>query len=1708
MDTLAASAMIAELEAAGIVLWEEEGRLHYRAPRGLVAGERLARLREHKAALLEELRRTGEGALVARPEERLEPFPLTDVQAAYLVGRGGAVQYGGVGCHGYGELLFDDLDPARLEAAWAALVGRHDMLRAVVRPDGLQQVLADTRPYAIQVSDVRGQLADRVSCAIEATRVQMDHRVYSPYEWPLFDLRVTRTDAGALLHLSIDFLIADFVSIQLLVEELEQAYLDPGALPPAPEIGFRDVLLAQRARRASPRYLRDRDYWWARVDRLPAPPELPLARAGEDRPRFRRRETSLSAAGWRGLQSRAGEAGLTPSGAVLAAFAEVVGRWSRQPRFTLDVTILNRPPVHPQVGQLVGDFTSVDLLAVEQDRLASFGERARQVQAQLWEDLDHGSCSGVEVMREIRRRRGEAQLYPIVYTSSVGLSREPRSASRAGLARLVHGISQTPQVWLDCQVMERDGALALNWDVREGVFPDGVVEAMFEAFADLVRRLAASPEPWASTCPVPLPVDQRARREAANHTAAPLGDALLHAGVLAQALRTPDRPAVVSERRTLTYAGLAGAAAAVAAELRARGCEPGDIVAIVMEKGWEQVAGVLGTLLAGCVYLPVDTNQPAARRERILDDAGALHVLTQSWLAGGAGRSGAIVVDALEPAPLPAETSTARLPDDLAYVIYTSGSTGSPKGVMISHRAALNTIEDVSRRFGVGAGDRVLGLAHLGFDLSVYDIFGPLAVGGCLVLPDPSRRGDPSHWAELTASRGVTVWNSVPAQMEMLVEHLESGQSTPPASLRLALLSGDWIPVTLPDRARALLPGLALVSLGGATEAAIWSILHPIGEVDPGWRSIPYGRPLANQSFHVLDPALTPVPDLVPGELYIGGAGVAMGYLGDEARTAERFVVHPRTGERLYRTGDFGRYLPGGEIEFLGREDSQVKIRGHRIELAEVEAALLSHPGVASAAVLAAGEPAGRRRLVAFAEPAAGADRPEPDAPELGAAALAAASELRAGVDGEAMAAFGRQLDRTGLLQMLHALRQLGLFAGAADAHGVDEVLARARVAPRHRRLVRRWLRALAENGMLERDVASGLYRGAPPVTAADVEAAWRRVAELQPDVERSSELLTYFRTAADHLPQLMQGELDPLGLLFPEGRTEIHEAAYNGMFMSHYLNRLLAAAACRIAERWSGPEPLRVLEVGAGVGGTSMELIPALAPFDVEYRFTDVSQFFLNNARERYREYPRVGYGLYDMNRPAREQGLLPNSFGIVVCANVLHYARDAGAVLERLRELLVSGGWLLFIEATRDTYQIMTSMEFLFDEASGDFEDVRRADEQTFVSRPQWAELLRSAGADSWVTLPEADVITDQLAMHVFAARFKSDRRRLAPAELVQHLADRLPEPMLPAQVQVVDGLPLTENGKVDRGALGAWLAVGSGEHRVVAEGEEPREGLERQLAGIWSELLGGAVRGREQSFFELGGDSLLAAQLAGRVREAVPEAAGLFFDDLLRVMLASPTVASLAALIEAGRPSPASDRRATDRPSPVEVLGPVERGPARVLVHDASGGLDVYEELVAGLREEVPVLGLVVRDPAAYLALDPSELVERVAADYAEALLALGHARLQLVGHGFGGLLAAELARHLAESGVYVERLVVAACDPRPRPVGEEPSDAVARHSLEAASHHELLPYAGDIVVAGAGLDPDVLTAWEELCIGELTVVEVSGVAELLRPVGAAT
>lgn len=927
-------------------------------------------------------------ALTVEPARRHEPFPLTDTQQAYCLGRVDAFELGNVSTHVYMELEGDDLDLARFERAWQRLLDRHDMLRAVMSPDTSEQrILAEVPPFKLQVNDLRTLDAGAASARLAQIREQMSHEVRPADQFPLFDVFVSRLDdRRSRIHWSVDALISDFASWQVLFRELSELYADPERELPVLEVSFRDYVLAERRIEGTELHRRSQKYWLERLSTLPPAPELPMTKEPSSvaYPRFVRRQGVLSAHHWERVKTRATQAGLTPSGLVLAAYAEIVGAWSRNLHFTLNVPRLNRLPLHPQVNDLVGEFASFTLLEVDNRARESFEVRARRVQEQLWTDLEHQYVSGVWVLRELMRAQGSFSraLMPVVLTSTLALPREHGTQLERSL-RLAFGVSQTPQVWLDHQVEERDGELRFNWDAVEELFPAGMIDDMFGAYTALLQRLASDESAWTDAALALVPLAHRERRDETRIDRA-IPDVLVHDAFRRQVARQPDRPAVVAADRTLSYRELDETANQVAHWLRARGARPNTLVAIVMEKGWEQIVAAIATLVSGAAYVPIDAHLPPQRIQHILERGGAQLVLTQSRLEHklpGGGSLQQLCLDLPLPLALPKEPlSPVQRPDDLAYTLFTSGSTGQPKGVMIAHRGLVNCLEETQREFGIGETDRCLAVTALHHDMSLFDIFGMLGAGGTVVVPDRDALRDASAWAALIARHGVTIWNSVPASMEMLLEDTRDHDAL--GSLRLAFLGGDWIPLAIPARLRARAPRVEVVSVGGPTETTLWNIWYRIGAVEPSWRSIPYGKPIANTRYYVLDERLEDRPDWVTGEMYCAGPGVAAGYWEDPERTAAAFVRHPRTGERIYRTGDLGRFLPDGNLEFMGRADFQVKVRGHRIELGEIEVALAAHHDVKAAVVSAIPYPdrPGFRGLTAFVVPASGAT---PSASEL-----------------------------------------------------------------------------------------------------------------------------------------------------------------------------------------------------------------------------------------------------------------------------------------------------------------------------------------------------------------------------------------------------------------------------------------------------------------------------------------------------------------------------------------------------------------------------------------------------------------------------------------------------------------------------------------------------------------------------------------------------
>jgi amino acid adenylation domain-containing protein len=1336
--------------------------------------------------------------IVPAPEQRYEPFPLTDIQQAYWVGRSGAIELGNVSAHGYKEFDFIDLDVRRLERALQRLVERHDMLRAIILPDGQQQILKDVPPYEVKVLDVREQTPEIAQSELQAVREEMSHEVRSADQWPLFQVRASLLkNRRVRVHLSVDALIGDAWSWQLLGRELAQLYEDTElALVPL-ELSFRDYILAVESLREMELYRRSRDYWFGKLATLPPAPDLPLAANARSiaAPSFKRQTATLEPDAWRRMRARGAQSGLTGSGILLAAFAEVLTVWSKSPRFTINVTLFNRLPLHSQVNDILGDFTSVNLLAVDNSEPDTFENRARRIQERLWNDIDHRYLSGVEVIRELARLQGgspRGAAMPIVFTSTLHhntadddntAQSNKKSFTLANPEDDGYGINQTPQVWLDHQIYDQGGALVFNWDAVADLFPPGFLEDMFEAYCRLLEQLADDEASWQKPIQHLVSAKHLEQLAAINATATLVAPGLAHQIFISQVAARPQQAAVIAGNRTLTYEELYRRANQIGRLLRDAGAQPNDLVAVVMQKGWEQVVAVLGILQAGAAYLPIDAKFPQERIWSLLENGRVSWALTQStfdqsleWPENVKRLSVDQQEWEIDDHPL----EPIQKPEDLAYVIYTSGSTGVPKGVMIEHRSVVNRITDVNQRCAVGPEDRAIALTALHHDLSVYDIFGVLGAGGTIVMPDAAATRDPSHWAELIVKHQVTLWNSVPAFMEMLVEHLENAGG-PTAilsdSLRLVMMSGDWIPVTLPERLRVFTNGTTIMSLGGPTETTVWDICYPIQAVDPEWKSIPYGRPMGNAQYYVLDEALSVRPTWVPGELYLGGAGLARGYWHDEEKTRSKFIQHPQLGQRLYRSGDWGRYLPDGNIEFGGRADFQVKIQGYRVELGEIEAVLEQHPLIRSAVVTAVSQPQVKPRLVAYVVP-----KEEPPRENISAKTQAPAE----GAVAYALERIDFKLKQLGLRHELDQRSSISLVKPA-----IDETL----IATYQQR---QSFRKFAEE----------------PVTFAQLNKFLDNLLQLQ---VRELPLPKYRYPSA--------GNLYPVQTYLYVKPNRV-EGVAGGVYYYHPKEHCLVLLS---------PD----VEIDRSIHG------PINQPTFDESAF---SIFLIS-------QYDAITplYGDLARDFCTLEAGYMSQL--------LMMSAPDCGIGLCPVGNL--------DFDKIREHFALQDSHVFTHSLLGG-----RLAPDQA-LSWPSATAPAKSNGTSA--------------------------------KELQDFLRAKLPEYMVPSTFVTLETLPLTPNGKVDRRLLPAPDSDPA--ERTVAH-VKPRNAVEQTIATIVQELLNVKGVGINDSFFELGGNSVDMVRFHVKLRET-------FNKDISIVeMFANPTISSLIKLFSQQPADPPSFKHSHDR------------------------------------------------------------------------------------------------------------------------------------------------------------------------------------------------
>ncbi len=995
--------LLADLHTSGVRLWLEEDRLRVSAPPGILTEERRAALAHYKTDLLLLLEKQAMQTMPPVPRTGREPLSYAQQRLWFLqqVEANSAYNMPAI-LHLQGALQY-----TVLQGAIDTIVARHENLRTTFHEEGgeIYQRIAPPAPVAIPIIDLTPIAAMTVEAAALALADDELRRPFDLAQGPLLRvllIRVTPTPPTArptttpehylpehYLVVNMHHIISDGVSVALLIDEFSALYsagVRGEASPLAPlAIQYTDFAAWQRKWLGGKFLEQQAAYWQVKLQGAPPLLELPTDRPRPAQQSFRGKTLAftIDQATTRGLNHFSQQHKATPFMTLLGVFALLLQRYSSQRDILIGTPIAGR--TQPAVERLIGLF--INTLVMRVDFSAGLTgtaliEQVRQTALDAYEHQDLPFERLIDLLH-LERNRSYNPVFQVMFAMQPS---DPEQLRLTGLqVKPVKLETDIAKFDLNLMIGEKGQGLAGELEYNSDLFDAATAQRLVNHFQNLLTALLAQPTAPVATLPM---LDAGERQQLLvdwNDTTLPYPDtACLHQLIEAQAARTPEAVAVIVANeltnyelghtphatRHLTYRELNIRANQLAHHLQHLGVQPDDRVGVYLERSaWLPVA-LLGILKAGAAYVPLDPAFPQARLRLMIEDAAPAVLITESGLAADFADA-ALPQFAIDEAwsqivQQPTHNpSSAVGPDNLAYVIYTSGSTGKPKGVELRHQSVVNFLTSMQQKPGLTAQDRLLAVTTISFDIAVLELYLPLLVGATILLADQRMSADPDQLLQLLPQ--ATIMQATPATWRMLL--LAGWQGQP--GLRI-LVGGEALPVALAEQ--LLTCGDELWNLYGPTETTVWSSLQQVTAADlaaaDSSGAVTIGRPLGNTQFYILDTNRQLVPVGVPGELYIGGAGLARGYRNLPALTDEKFVSNPFAGDagnsRLYRTGDLARWRPDGTVEYLGRTDQQVKIRGFRIELGEIESALALHPQIRQAVVVAQSDSSGGKRLVAF----------------------------------------------------------------------------------------------------------------------------------------------------------------------------------------------------------------------------------------------------------------------------------------------------------------------------------------------------------------------------------------------------------------------------------------------------------------------------------------------------------------------------------------------------------------------------------------------------------------------------------------------------------------------------------------------------------------------------------------------------------------------
>ena len=1549
---------------------------------------------------------------------------------AYFMGRQDVYELGGFSTHNYFEFE-TKADIERLEFALNRLIKNQEMLRAVIDPEGVQRILKEVEPYKISVQDISGMNSEEQDKVIEQIRNETSHAVFDITKYPLFEFKCLKLDNDVkYLFVSYDLMILDSVSASMFIQQLIRLYNYPNTELSEHSYTYRDFINDFSKLKESSLYDSSREYWLSKLDDFPKAPAFnyKVSQSEVKRSHFDRVSRFFEPEAYRELKRFAERNGFTVSAVLLSAYGEALSIYSGMSRLGINLTIFNRYPFHEDIKDIYGDFTSTLLLDYDRNAGETFADRCAEIQYKLSEALDNRYFDGVEFARELARKNDIPvgnPVMPVVFTSMLFEDDIYDEVDKFG--ELKWSIGQTPQVHLDFQAMNEKGGLRVQLDFVTELFERELTEAIFDKFAEIVDSIAECGDAAVSS----LSSNENEVLKAYNDTyreyvPSSLADAFRRSVEL-----YPNNIAVSLGDKSYTYEQLDEISERVANSLVGNGIKPREPVGVFVHRDIDTIADILGILKAGGCYVPLLPDYPDDRVNSICSSAGINVILSPEMREYESAEKVICDIDVNAP----------------AYIIFTSGSTGKPKGVVISNAAVMNTLEDINERFNVTEKDRIIGLSSMCFDLSVYDIFGSIIAGAELVMV--ADLYDTDNIASILVDKKITIWNSVPSIMKLCTEG-RIGECLKSEDLRLVMLSGDWIPLDLPDKISKCFENADIISLGGATEASIWSILYKIDEVKESWKSIPYGYPMANQKIYVLNDRLEDCPFNVEGDIYIGGIGLSDGYAGEKELTEKAFIIHPKYG-RIYLTGDKGMFSDEGYVIFLGRKDDQVKINGFRVELGEIEKVVKELDCVENAAALTFKTGGGIKLAVyAVANDEKSSDRSEySDAVNAGAhkASEKSVDMLSANEYDELM----NFMDRNSYNSILCSLSTLGVDTSENNEIIVDRIIEKNNIKTVYKKLICQWLESLCEHGFAER-ISHGVYRGIKNFSCND---EFDENNELVQRFSRywSGAFNTYQKMHHNFM-DILTGKSSAVEYLFQNGDTDNADTIYRKNPVAEYENNIVSEAVNAYIRMLPKGQKVRILEFGAGTGGTTVPVLEGLETDNVEYVFTDISYFFIDNAKNMLKNYDFVEYSLYNIDDPTENVGFENNNYDIIIGANVLHDAKNIDVTLGSFWKLLKNDGMLIILEITKSSDMIKFSTGFL--EGYSSYNDYRLDFDRTLLSADEWKHKMLANGFCLAASYPSDD--SPQAAYRQSVIFSFSKKSVIDESSIIEHMKSKLPEYMVADKIIQVKEIPLTSNGKVNKKALPVPTFKNNNTDRMSVE---PTTSFEKKAASIWSELLNADAVYIDDNFFDMGGDSLTAIRYISELKE-------LGVNVSIRDVYEYNTIRKLEEHI-----------LSSDINCDSSCIRTMRKGndPDKniVFIYGGSGSSAIYDNICRYIDPDYNCIGIDYQND---LTIAPKDIsIVSLAEQYTDIIEEyIGKKQVVLAGWCVGGVIAAEIVAQLKKRSICVSGLIMLDSPAAQTSVEEFTLDSEKKFIIESTGLE--LPEAADAVQS-------IDELWDSIC-----------------------